>query len=235
MIFLHLPKTAGTSLRTALDPHFGDDEKLYLYGDLSGENLLAQRERAKRARLIYGHVSFGVHGNLAVPSCYGAMLRRPKDRIISLFHHFSRDAHSPYYEEIRNGLTLAQFIESGRSVETNNHMTRNFMTWPEAGQQFVLEREHFESAMKTIASYCCYIGLQERFRESLLRLHEIFGISSDPMVPELNCYEGEAVPFSEEDYDCIVRYNKLDIELYDTVARDWEGFQSTLNPMESLG
>jgi len=31
MIFLHLPKTAGTSLRNALDPHFSADEKLYLF------------------------------------------------------------------------------------------------------------------------------------------------------------------------------------------------------------
>ncbi len=28
MIFLHLPKTGGTSLRNALDPHFSEDEKL---------------------------------------------------------------------------------------------------------------------------------------------------------------------------------------------------------------
>ncbi len=114
-------------------------------------------------------------------------------------------------------------------------MTRNFMTWPESGQQFVLEREHFESAMKTIAAHCCHIGLLERFRESLLKLHEIFGISSELIVPKLNCHEGETVQLSDEDRDCIVRFNKLDIELYDTIARDWEGFQSTLKPLETWG
>ena len=231
LVFLHIPKTAGTSLRAALDPLLEDEEKLYLYGELNAEYLDSLKPEAARARLIYGHISFGIHGALGVPPHYGAMLRRPEDRILSLYHHFGRAPQSPHYKRIQAGMGLSELIRSGAAVEMNNHMTRNFMVWPESGQTFVGERSCLDFAWKTIENHCCYIGLAERYEESVDRLCDILGLERAADRPFLNRYEGDAVSLSDEDRATIAEYNQLDIELYETITKDWEGFSNSLKPL----
>ena len=57
-IFLHIPKTAGTSLRKIVSAEYPGERLVAIY-DLSPDFLAGLRPRLKRAYAIYGHYSFG--------------------------------------------------------------------------------------------------------------------------------------------------------------------------------
>ena len=86
LIFLHVPKTAGSTLRPIIDRHYaaGVICKLdVLPRDLEIFLNLPEQPRSK-IRVLEGHLQFGLHEHLSVPVDYVTMLRDPVDRIISM-------------------------------------------------------------------------------------------------------------------------------------------------------
>ncbi|MEQ1839028.1 MAG: hypothetical protein ABL994_01350, partial [Verrucomicrobiales bacterium] len=96
MIFFHLPKTAGGSVRKSLLPLFPESNGVKMTWKNWRENWefiksMPDAER-RRLRMIHGHQPYGIHRFLEQPSVYHTFLREPVDRSIS--HHFwsaSRD------------------------------------------------------------------------------------------------------------------------------------------------
>ena len=94
-VFLHIPKTSGTTVREFLKPHFTEDETLYCYG-----NDLFRRQRrgelhelvTDQTKLLFGHCQYGIHHKLARPVKYYTILRQPVARLISFYEYSkSRD------------------------------------------------------------------------------------------------------------------------------------------------
>lgn len=105
LVSLHLPKTAGTSLRQAISDHFGKD----LYEDYGNPPMqmrrgprelqalvsgLAARFKAQNApRAVHGHF-MPLKYRLALPASetrYVTWLRDPVERALSHFHFWKRD------------------------------------------------------------------------------------------------------------------------------------------------
>ncbi|CAK0751191.1 conserved hypothetical protein [Gammaproteobacteria bacterium] len=103
MISLHLPKTAGTSLRQVLDRRFGPN-LLADYGDLPINTPRPKRELtalAKGARLgwiglpgaiqcVHGHFLPLKYLALGQPTVFVTWLREPVERLISHYHFWMR-------------------------------------------------------------------------------------------------------------------------------------------------
>ena len=74
-IFLHIPKTAGTSLRTIAQGFYEENEMYMVYGTAAGYHDLAdflalpESEKAN-IRFICGHISFGFHDLVPNPCVY---------------------------------------------------------------------------------------------------------------------------------------------------------------------
>lgn len=139
LLFQHIPKTAGTSLRYALEGLYPPAERMYLYDrqDLDravdphrfGE--LPLHERAQ-LRLVMGHFPYGIHHAVPGPSRYVTMLRHPVDRVASLYFHFKLLAQprpgSRAAEErqsiARDNLSLEDWVFGGRQLQVDNGMVR---------------------------------------------------------------------------------------------------------------
>jgi hypothetical protein len=116
LLYLHIPKTAGSSLTSAIYNQYNDAtgsreeggwfrEGIYFFpGDpgfvrpsrTNDPNRLVDPSSILRAlrrndlRVVAGHFSFGLHTLTNRASTYGTMLRDPFDRIVSLYYHLRR-------------------------------------------------------------------------------------------------------------------------------------------------
>ena len=89
LIFLHIPKTAGSTLNFILDAHYTPENSfatsqtwLHPEGSLDGFEMLTETERA-RIELLNGHMGLGLHRHLPQPARYLTVLRDPVERVLS--------------------------------------------------------------------------------------------------------------------------------------------------------
>jgi hypothetical protein len=92
---MHIPKTAGTSLREALGQLYRPPERLYLYkpSQLAGavdpvRFADVPVERRAALRFVMGHFHYGLHTSIEGDSRYMTVLRDPVDRVISHYNHY---------------------------------------------------------------------------------------------------------------------------------------------------
>jgi Galactose-3-O-sulfotransferase len=181
VIFLHLGKTAGSTLRQVMRRNFSPRE--ILRADRHGrprEEALNDFARVPidvraSARLIVGHTIFGIHELLPQPSTYITMVRDPLALVVSQYRFIlRRPGHRLHRQVARAGMSLADYVRSGLSVEADNGQTRAI-----AGDTSTLfgacTEEMLRIALANIDRHFAVAGLTERFDESLLLLRETLG------------------------------------------------------------
>lgn len=211
LIFIHIPKTAGSTLRPIMDRHFPRHtiHKLdVLPRDLHAFRKLPEEVRA-RARLIQGHFPFGLGSHLPVPVDYLTMLREPTERIMSMYYWIlGNQTHA--LNKLVHCMSLDDFASSGFEIATN-HQTRLISgLLPDA------DKGALEKAKHHLGSGTITFGLNERFDESLLFFQRHFNwkrifysrrnVTKDRPLRT-------AVPRST--IALIEKHNLLDLELYE--------------------
>ncbi|WP_221801740.1 sulfotransferase family protein [Oceanobacter mangrovi] len=86
-VFIHIPKTSGTTLREFLRPHFSNDEAIYWYGNEQFERNYPgiAPQLTDHTKIVFGHFFYGLHELTETPVQYHTLLRHPIDRMISFF------------------------------------------------------------------------------------------------------------------------------------------------------
>ena len=102
LIFVHIPKTAGTSFRVSANNYFGEEHVLNDYGldsDSTSQivkkyyktNKVEQlREDAKNYRMICGHYPLSRYDNVFSDSPKVTFVREPISRTISEYYHLKK-------------------------------------------------------------------------------------------------------------------------------------------------
>src|SRR5438067_1113873 len=114
LIFLHLPKCAGTTLNRLIEREYplleiySVDPVFYRWSSAHLWSL--PKSRLQRFRVFKGHMPFGLHHILPQPATYFTVVRDPIDRMISAFH-FMRGyiLHPDYWRFKREKWTLEDF------------------------------------------------------------------------------------------------------------------------------
>jgi hypothetical protein len=243
VIFLHVGKTAGATMRRALRKEFTTSEVLELRaptvtpGRLRRDGAidyfagLPESDRA-RLRLIMGHMTFGLDAVVPRPATYVTLLREPMKLIASQFHHVKRHEGHLLHEEAKAYPDLVSYVRSGISLEMDNSQTRAFAgdtTTPFGGCTPAM----LDQAKANLAGAFAVVGLTERFDESLVLMRKAFAWHKLRYV-SVNIDPGRAQrsPLSQEDLDLVRAQNALDLDLYawasarfEDALRAWPGFQ----------
>ena len=228
VIFLHIGKTGGMTLRTILHRHFPSSQVLVVRtADREPSRLRLRREASlthfaslpestrREARLIEGHTIFGLHEFIPRPSTYITLLRDPVSLIVSQYHFVSRrPRHWLHNEVATDEMTLDAYVRSGISLETDNSQTRALSgdTSTPFGE---CSKEMLEVAKSNVRGHFAVAGLTERFDETLLLLRRTFGWSKLWYVQaNVAPREDRREPVAAGTLRWLEQQNRFDMELY---------------------
>jgi hypothetical protein len=174
VIFLHVPKTAGTTLNRLIEweyPLFEIYSIDPVFFRWSASHLwrLPPR-RLKKIRMFKGHMLFGLHQILPQPATYITVLRDPIDRVISAFYFMrSYKLHPLYWKFKSENWSLEDFV---RRMPRESVQCKII-----AGAQYEkpCTAEICERAKENLVRHFSVVGLSERFEESLALIKLRFG------------------------------------------------------------
>ena len=187
IIFLHVPKAAGTTLRHFIQKNYRSDE---MYWISSSDPSLSQAalinyplEKKQKLKFIGGHLSFGLHEYIPSNCSYFTLLREPVDRVISLYYFIKNIKSDPRHTEVSK-MSLCGFVKSGITVEVDNGQTRlisgiDFLH----GYSGTYQAIHFgkcgqnvlEVAKNNLDNHFDLVGILEKFGQSLYLLRHFYG------------------------------------------------------------
>jgi hypothetical protein len=120
LIFLHIPKTAGTSFNHILRDIYGKS----FYRVKPGGKWRKAKRLPVSTRCVTGHMPYGIHKKWKLEDFqYVTLLRYPVDRIISLWWFARKNTRIRYHRRARK-LNLAQFSKCRVISELDNGMVR---------------------------------------------------------------------------------------------------------------
>ena len=227
LIFLHVPKTAGTTFNRILEAEYNP---LRIH-TLSPQRIIADIERFKRLpdsrkrrlEVLKGHMHFGLHEYLPNPATYITFLREPVDRAVSAFFFIREHRQHPLHRQVE-GMSIEDFIRATPSQQNVQTKLVGGLTPDEECTSEILQR-----AMHNLRTSFSVVGLTERFDESLATMSQRFCwklksyrryrvTSARPGTREL---PGPVV-------ESIRRSNAFDMELYELALRLFAAQQSSI-------
>jgi hypothetical protein len=217
LIFLHIPKTAGTTFSRVIRRQYpegtivGNDPAL-AHVDLEALKALPE-ERKRELRVVQGHMPFGVHELFPQPASYVTILRDPVARMVSHYKHVLRVKHHYLHDQVAaRGLSLAEYARSGMSPELENGQTKLLAGLDDDVMEATAE--HLEAAKRHLREHFVLAGLSERFDESLLVLRPLLGWKNVTYDRVNVAPRSAAAPIDAAAIEAIRERNALDVELY---------------------
>ncbi|HET7588352.1 MAG TPA: glycosyltransferase [Gammaproteobacteria bacterium] len=186
LMIYHIPKTAGTSLRSIIEDNFRDDEIAYYYPPDTVTLDLSQETSAK---VVIGHLSVGEAGGSENDRKRVTFLRDPVERVVSQLrfdaHYFKNNSSvrndHPFKEWFTSGTKpLSAFIEFSKLWYFDNCMTRMLSGVRDSVPFGQVEWKHYQEALHNVRGFA-FVGFQEFFDEDLRALGRKFGLRVQPV------------------------------------------------------
>lgn len=223
LYFCHIPKTAGMTFRTIIEDQFACED--VCPATLNAQLRKLSLEELRRYRLFRGHLGFS---NL--PSLLPGkrvinitVLREPVARVISHYDYIRRMPGDPHYAAVKD-MSLEEFAQR----LTAGKLGKNIQTYHVAKTvRFDLDKLSVEETMALASDSIDqfgFVGLVERFQDSLFLLSYIFGWK-----PILNSRKENAAKqkkplaeIPESTLDVIRANSQLDAELFQRAKTTFE-------------
>jgi hypothetical protein len=223
-LFLHIQKTAGTSILHLVRHYYGDS--VVSHGDCWGRS----PEQLSNVRFVSGHIGYDFARHL-MPGRYSfTFLRDPTARILSMYY-FCRARNPAEFDIYRKAqeLSLPDFLEAGLHDPCVRKNIWNNQVWQLAHGYAHLDKrslsdfghdELLRMAKDNLASFS-HVGLTERFHQDSIPVLRALGLPMTSAMPRMNATEGrpgllEHSPVIRRKLD---KLTELDRELYQFARR----------------
>jgi Sulfotransferase family len=216
LIFLHIPKTGGSTIYKVLERQYSRAQTLRLESSQIARFKTLPAAQHGRYRLIQGHLYFGLHRFVPGASTYMTFLRRPVERVLS-FYYYARSTpdHYLYSQLVTERLDLKTLLARELTSELCNGQTRQLAGDEWEDPQRVVTRAALDRAQANLTHFRV-VGLLEKFDASLLLLRRAFGWHWPFYVKENVTKEKPDETFLDpETRGLIEEANRLDLELYE--------------------
>jgi hypothetical protein len=228
VVFLHVPKTAGTSVRHTLSAGFGRhewldldigsrEEELRRFHALSGQSL-------GKYRCICGHFRYEFISDKVPHARIFTFLRDPVDRFVSLFRHLKARAAenqlgTPEYNPLIRSLSFEEYVFTDDEIVRrlrDNHQTR-FL-----GDRVALPMRDVEDMLALANERLTdmpFFGLVDRMDDSLAWMCAVFSLPPPGERGAINRARSVVAGHAREGLgrgilERIEETNRADIELY---------------------
>ncbi|MED4116868.1 sulfotransferase family 2 domain-containing protein [Priestia megaterium] len=211
IIFMHIPKTGGTTLNDIFKKSYAENE-IYDHVPLEAmRNHFSQlkEEDKKEIKAISGHHFYGIHDLFSKPYTYFTMMRNPIERVISLYYFLK--TYPGYYEENMRNMSFEEYIDW-------DPQARNGQIHQICGQNSQLSLEKAKENLKVFE----VVGITEMFNESLLLLKNKFNWANIEYKKEnVTKSRPRISEVSPKIIKKIEKNNELDIELYEFIKSNF--------------
>jgi hypothetical protein len=223
IIFLHIHKTAGMSLRGLFVKNYRDGGHFNTgLMEIDAADWDACRDRVRRmhpetmaaCQVFKGHMPFGLHELLPGPRRYITFLRDPVRRALSHYRMAVRKNQLPADHRIDPSLPDWNLRAAGALARSfDNGQTRML-----AGADLRLPcgactEEHLQLARHNLDTHFDFVGLTEQFDLSLMLLRRVCGWKWRFYVPD-NVAPVDSIFIPSEIVEQVRALNRFDVELY---------------------
>lgn len=245
LIYIHIPKTAGTAMQALVRRNYSEEEihllgkrKLEADGRRSfrrgweGEVHRLERsgfEPGRAPRIVFGHMSFGLHRAFPDGAQYVSMVRHPVARVVSHYRFVKRSpGHHLHRFVMEKNLRLEDYVEGTAAQVLNNGQVRCLFGDAHRGVGFDrCSEDMLDRALDNIDTHFVFIGVQERFDDSVSLLCRSVGwreVEVDPR--NVSMVDDEDV--SPDAVAGILEYNALDMALYERLLGRLESMLASM-------
>jgi hypothetical protein len=219
--FLHIPKTAGSSLRQVVEANYASDEieviGVHWTNWLRSDDVQRRIAGKPNIKAVHGHFSFGLHEDIGGPARYVTFLRRPRERVISGYFHLRRHPKNPLRSTVEH-MTLEDYIASELVLDADNGMVRRVSGVMDTVPFGEVTETHLEQAISNIDTHFVFAGTLENFDASLYLLSERLSWRRRHYSKERQGTNRRSYQPEDETVRMIDELNRFDTALYDAVA-----------------
>lgn len=208
-IFLHIPKTGGTTFRKLLSQSgigkqvYPSQSELLLNNGkyLPFNKFIVLPKFTEGKRSIYsGHYRYTefINENLDTKYEFLTILRNPVDRVISHIYHLKK--HNPKYTDF----TTHEILHSNINLFTNLQA------------KYLGYNPKLKNLSETISNLQAIknVGILDRFDNFIDKINDTFNISIKDRDQRYNVQSTTKKDISTEDLDLIIKRNRIDLILY---------------------
>ena len=245
LYFLHIPKTAGTSLRTFLESRFAVGE---VCPHLTLPALLpVAPSELERYRLFCGHHGLYIRHLLREEPVTVTVLRDPLERTVSHYRHLVGTPSDWLHERVK-GMSFEEFVTSDLGVSELLNFQCRYLAFEDIQADYfehsklrekrldVLETKYadptlLDRALATLDRIAC-VGIQERFEETLRLISYTLGWPPVTAFPKYNVSEAKfgAGDLTPRALERVRELTRLDQALYKHAARVFERALASITP-----
>jgi hypothetical protein len=257
--FVHIPKTAGGTATTMFARAYSKAAVHAAGNFMRGPERTAQKItrgpggweswHRRGGRVTVGHVPYGLfREHLPADTDYMTFLREPVDRVLSHYYrHIHRPELTPAERSERRGrgrvtaVSVEEALVAQRLPQLTNLATRFLCGNPSPMGE--LPASALDDAKANLRRFA-FVGIQERFEESIVLLQRALGLEPTPYLNRHVSMEGGRPTVEEipaEQRALIEEHNSLDLELYafglelfkEAVAAADEGFTADVERLRA--